>query len=73
MCYNKGTKKEGRKKMPTCMECGTELELDYSHGTELDGDIAIVYQTGYCPKCGKNYNWVDYYEFVNFSKLKAVE
>ena len=36
--------------MPNCTSCGTELELDFSKDVELDGDVASVYQTGYCPK-----------------------
>ena len=59
--------------MPECMECGTELELDYSRGTDLDGDVVVMYQTGHCPNCGKHYTWTDYYEFTNFSELKEAE
>lgn len=59
--------------MPECIECGTELELDYSQNTELDGDVAAVYQTGYCPKCGKQFTWIDYFEFSRFSNLREAE
>lgn len=56
--------------MPECTNCGTELELDYTQNTEFDGDVAIAHQIGYCPKCGKHFTWVDYFEFTNFSELK---
>ena len=58
--------------MPECTNCGTELELDYTRGTDLDGDVVVLYQSGYCPKCGKNFKWVDYFEFANFAELKEV-
>ena len=59
--------------MPNCTNCGTELELDYTQGTELDGDIAVLHQSGYCPNCGKNFKWVDYFEFTNFAELEEQE
>lgn len=59
--------------MPECTNCGTELELDHTRGTDLDGDVVVLYQLGYCPKCGKNFKWVDYFEFTNFAELEEQE
>ena len=56
--------------MPNCLVCGTELEFSDTIDTECDGSVITLYETGYCPKCGKEYRWKDYYEFDRFDNLE---
>ena len=46
--------------MPKC-KCGTELEFNTDTDLWADGDIVTMVSYGHCPKCGKKYQWYDYY------------
>ena len=42
---------------PLCPHCNTELEYDGSYDMEYDEDSIVLYQSGHCPKCRKDYQW----------------
>ena len=59
-------------KMPRCT-CGEELEFDTDTDLWVDGDTATMVSHGHCPKCEKQYKWLDHYELTDWSKLEEIE
>lgn len=59
--------------MPTCTECGVELEYDDTLDIDVyDGDVRSV-NVGHCPECGQTYQWTEVYEFDRFENLEPCE
>ena len=56
-------------KMPKCT-CGEELKFDSYLDLWSDGDVAIMINVGYCPKCNKKYRWQDHFVLSHWDKLK---
>lgn len=58
--------------MPKC-ECGEELEFDRDDYYDADGEVIISKCWGHCPKCGKQYTWLDHFEISHYSDLEETE
>lgn len=56
--------------MPKCKYCNVELEFDNTIDRDIDIDIVYLYEVGHCPKCDRDYQWVDKYNFVKFEDLE---
>ena len=44
---------------PLCPRCKAELEVDDTYDMEYDSEGITLYVVGYCPSCGRNYQWQD--------------
>lgn len=56
--------------MPECPYCKIELEIDTPYDQETEISDIIVFNIGYCPKCGKFFKWRDHFTFSHFTDLK---
>ena len=56
----------------TCIWCDCELKGIDNYDYELDCDTVRVYFTGYCPKCGRVYNWTEIYTFAQCEDYREV-
>ena len=54
---------------PKCT-CGENLEFDMNVDIRVDEAVATLVNHGYCPKCNKKYNWLDYYIISHYSHLE---
>lgn len=57
--------------MPQCPICKATLLIN-EQSTHLTGDLnQLGFETnGYCPICGKSYEWNQWYEAVGYEELK---
>jgi endogenous inhibitor of DNA gyrase (YacG/DUF329 family) len=45
-------------KTPLCPHCNTAIKCEDTYDIYCDEEESIIlYQVGYCPKCGKDYQW----------------
>lgn len=44
-------------KTPLCPHCKTELEAEDTYDMYYDDENMTLCQVGYCPKCGRGYQW----------------
>lgn len=60
--------------MPNC-ECNEELEFDIDCCEEVDynGNFISVQTYGHCPKCKKQYKWLDFYDLSSWGELTEIK
>lgn len=55
-----------------CPHCGTTLEEDDCYDTSFDGSTAVRYIVGHCPKCEREYQWKELFEYTGCDELTEV-
>ena len=59
--------------MPQCMNCYTDLETDDIYDVQIETNHIRTCHVGYCPKCGKPYQWEEIYEYSKFENVTECE
>ena len=44
-----------------CPYCNEDLEIDEWFNNFFNEDLSVLYVTGWCPNCLKNFNWERHY------------
>lgn len=57
-------------KVAKCLECQTELEIEETIDSAWEGSRYRDFVIGFCPVCGKMYEWEDIYTYESFSNLR---
>jgi len=55
-----------------CPHCGATLEEDDCYDTSFDGDTATRYIVGHCPKCEREYQWKEIFDYAGCDELTEV-
>ena len=55
--------------MPKCKYCNVELEFDNILDEYTDASEVVIKVSGHCPKCKRNYRWIDIYVY-SFTNLE---
>lgn len=55
-----------------CPHCDEYLVETNSRICDAFDDTTIFIATGFCPKCGKKYEWQEYYDYKGFEYLREV-
>ena len=50
--------------------CGSWIEEDDVLDIEIDGDYVVLFKTGHCTECDKEYKWHEQYQYQGYYKLK---
>lgn len=56
---------------PKCLDCG--VDLDWLDNIDFDFEHKVyITVVGTCPKCGKDYQWIERYAFEKFFDLTEI-
>ena len=57
----------------TCPYCGTDLVEDESLDTMVEPSVVYNALAGHCEDCGRNFQWVEKFEYLGFDGLEEVD
>ena len=59
--------------MPSCPHCGCTLNFFDHYDCYDDGDKALFFTHGDCPKCHRDYSWTEVYVLHHIEDLEEDE